>query len=356
MTTRRFRSEDGDLDLLYADVAEHDLQPLWLLDGLMSREPELGGAYVWRGKELRSLMERAGELVTIDRGGDRRVLGLANPHLGGAPYATSTLWGAVQYLRPGEVAPAHRHSPGALRFVVEGSGVWTVVDGDAISMGPGDLVLTPPWTWHEHHNSGASPMVWFDGLDLPLLRSLDAVFFEQGPDAEVDRQTPERSASERRFGSGPGLLPLGGGVPAHYSPLFAYRRADTDAALGALVADAQGGPAALRFVDPASGRDVMTTMRCEMHRVPQGRVTAPSRTVGSSIFVVFEGSGEATVGGERFALEPGDILAVPSYASWSFAAASDTDLFRVSDAPVLEALGLDRPRFSRDGESPRAAR
>ncbi len=346
MTTRRFTSADSDLDLLYADVAEQDLQPLWLLDGLMTREPELGGAHVWRGKALRALMERSGELVTIDRGGDRRVLGLANPHLGGLPYATSTLWGAVQYLRPGEVAPAHRHSPGALRFVVEGSGVWTLVDGDAISMDAGDLVLTPPWTWHEHHNSGGSPMVWFDGLDLPLLRSLDAVFFEQGPDADVERLTPERSVSEGNFGVGAGLVPAGASSSRNYSPLYTYRRKETDDALTALVADARGAPAALRFVDPTTGRDVMATMRCEMHRIPARRSSEPSRVVGSSIIVCYEGSGEANVGTETFSLEPGDILAVPSWKSWSFSAESDTDLFRVSDAPVLEALGLDLPRLA----------
>jgi gentisate 1,2-dioxygenase len=353
VTTKRFFAKDSDLDLLYADVAEHDLQPLWLLENLMPNEPSLSGPHAWRAKELRALMERAGELVTIDRGGDRRVLGLANPHLGDAPYATTTLWGAVQYLRPGEIAPAHRHSPGALRFVIEGSGVWTQVDGDAVSMGPGDLVLTPPWTWHEHHNSGESPMIWFDGLDLPLVRSLDAVFFERGPDIDVERNTPGRSDSEATFAAGPGLVPVeeGPGAARNYSPLFAYRREQTDAALTALVARAGGGPAALRFVDPTSGKDVMATMRCEMHRIPAHTETVPTRVVGSSILVVYEGAGTAVVGEESFTLEPGDILSVPSFARWSFLAAADTDLFRVSDAPVLEALGLDQPRWG--GAAPR---
>jgi gentisate 1,2-dioxygenase len=291
-------------------------------------------------------MERSGELVGIDRGGDRRVLALCNPALGGAPFATTTLWGALQYLRPGEVAPAHRHSPGALRFVTEGSGVFTSVDGDAIAMEPGDLVLTPPWTWHEHHNPSSEAMIWFDALDLPLLQALDAVFFQPGEQGPVEGEGPARSASEARFGAGAGIVPADERPPASSSPLLAYRRAETDTALRALVERAGGRAAAVRYVDPTTGRDVMTTMRCEMHRVPAGRSNEQRREVGSSILVVFSGGGSAEIGGETFVLEPGDLLALPSWLSWQLHATSDLDCFRVSDAPVLEALGLDRPRWT----------
>ncbi len=135
-------------------------------------------------------------MIGIDRGGDRRVLSLSHPDLGGLPFATHTLWGAVQFLGGGELAPAHRHSPAALRFVLEGSGVWTLVNGDPIRMAPGDLVLTPSWTWHEHHNPGPGPMIWFDGLDVPLVRNLDAVFFEPGGD-EPSRYEPAPRRSPR---------------------------------------------------------------------------------------------------------------------------------------------------------------
>ena len=180
MVTARFHDDTPDVDGLYADLAAADLQPLWTQPGLLTRTPNRLRPHIWRWKTLRDLAERSGNLVGIDRGGDRRVLSLSHPDLGGLPFATHTLWGAVQFLGAGELAPAHRHTPAALRFVLEGSGVWTLVNGDAVHMAPGDLILTPSWTWHEHHNPGTEPMIWFDGLDLPLVQSLDAIFFEPG--------------------------------------------------------------------------------------------------------------------------------------------------------------------------------
>lgn len=158
MVTQRFRNtEDPGLDELYGDMADADLQPLWLQKGLLPRMPNGLSPHIWRWKTLRALAERSGDLVGIDRGGDRRVLALAHPDLRGEPFATHTLWGAIQYLNAGELAPAHRHSPAALRFVLEGTGVWTLVDGDPVLMEPGDLVLTPSYNWHEHHNPVTPP-------------------------------------------------------------------------------------------------------------------------------------------------------------------------------------------------------
>lgn len=344
MATRRFEAPDSaELDQLYSDVADADLQPLWMLEGLMTPTPDVRPrSHVWRWKDLRSLAERSGELIGISRGGDRRVLSLVNPSLGGKPFATSTLWGAVQYLKPGEVAPAHRHTPGALRFVLEGSGVWTRVEGDAVAMSPGDLVLTPSWVWHEHHNPGDAPMIWFDGLDHPLVDSLDAIFFEPGPNAEVPRDVPERSRSEILYAESPGLVPVGVRPSGAYSPLYAYRWVDTDRALDALLEASPGAPAAVRFADPTTGRDVMPTMRCEMHRIPAGAATPLTRVVGSSIFVVFSGGCTMDLEGIRTDLVAGDMVAVASWAEFSFSAKERCDLFRVSDAPVIEALGLDR--------------
>ena len=115
------------------------------------------------------LAQRAGDLVPVGRGGERRAISYANPALGGQPYATPTLWAAVQYLGPHEVAPAHRHSQSAFRFVLDGEGVWTIVDGDPVAMRRGDLLLTPGWRWHEHHNTTDTAMVWLDGLDIPIV-------------------------------------------------------------------------------------------------------------------------------------------------------------------------------------------
>lgn len=346
MTTRRFHASRPELDVLYKQLAESELQPLWELKGLLTHEPTVSGvAHRWPGREMRELGARAGDLVPVERGGDRRVLACCNPGLGGAPWAVSTLWAAVQYLRGHEVAPAHRHTPAALRFVIEGSGVFTLVDGDPLHMGPGDLVLTPSWAFHEHHNPTPDPMIWVDVLDLPLVKALDAVFFEEGPSAEANTATAGRSASESWYGAGPGLVPVAGPeLPAHRSPLLAYRWADTDRALAAQLAAAGGSHARLRYTDPVRGGDVMPTMRCEVERVLAGTTTATVRRTGGRVAVVLHGTGEVRVGAERFRLEPGDILAVPSWAPWSVTAHADLDLFTTSDAPVLEALGLYRMR------------
>jgi gentisate 1,2-dioxygenase len=347
MSTRRFAApDDPALDQLYADVAEADLQPLWTQEALMPGAPSIADvAYLWKWKTLRGLAESAGSLVPIDRGGDRRVLSLSNPGLGGLPYATTTLWGAVQYLGPHEVAPAHHHTPAALRFVLEGEGVWTLVDGDPVSMSPGDLVLTPSWRWHEHHNPGDIPMLWFDGLDIPLVRALDAVFFESGPDEMTNRAVDPVSGSEQWYAGAPGLVPVSGpaaGAPPMHSPLMAYRWLDTDRALAAQLAVTGRLDAAVRFSDPTSGADVMPTLRCEMHRLLPGARTATTRRTGSSIWVTFRGAARAVVDGQPFELEAGDMLALPSWAAFEVSAHETTDLFRVCDTPVLEALGLYR--------------
>ena len=225
MPTTRFRDEEPNLDLLYADLSAHDIQPLWKLKGLLTPEPVVATRpHLWPAATLLSLAERSGELVGIDRGGDRRVLACCNPGLGGAPYASSSMWAAVQYLGAGEIAPAHRHTPAALRFILSGGGVWTLVDGDPLHMSRGDLILTPSMTFHEHHNPGLEPMMWVDVLDLPIVAGLDAVFFEEGPAEASNPRTDPRSTSERFFGAGAGLLPVGEQHQAtRHSPLLAYR-------------------------------------------------------------------------------------------------------------------------------------
>jgi gentisate 1,2-dioxygenase len=343
MSTRRFNSVDPDLDLLYRDLAEQELQPLWELKGLLTASPTVRSVpYRWTAKELRGLGERAGQLVPIDRGGDRRVLACANPGLAGAPYAVSTLWAAVQYLGPHEVAPAHRHTPAALRFVLEGEGVWTLVDGDPLAMSAGDLLLTPSWSFHEHHNATDQPMLWMDVLDLPVVAALEAVFFEEGATEDAQRLTAPVSNSERHYGN-PGLLPPPGQrvLPRH-SPLLAYRWADTDRALSRRL-DATGDDSVtLTYTDPTRGTDVMPTMRCEAHRVRGGSQTPLWRQTGSRVATVFRGSGVAVVGDHHFDIGPGDILAIPSWTPWRLEANDALDVFSTSDAPVLDALGLYR--------------
>lgn len=344
LSNRRFRASESELDRLYGELSASALQPLWELHGLLTPEPRVEGVpHRWSGSMLREYGAAAGDLVPIDKGGDRRVLACCNPGLGGAPYAVSTLWAAVQYLKGHESAPAHRHTPAALRFIVEGEGVWTLVDGDPLHMGFGDLVLTPAWTFHEHHNPGDKPMIWMDVLDLPIVAALDAVFFESGGDEQRASRSDPRSVSERWYGGGPGLTPVGGpGLPAHRSPLLAYRWANTDWALESQLEVSGAAHARLRYTDPVRGGDVMPTMRCEMDRVRSGRSTLPERQTGGRVACVLSGSGRMSVGDRDFELAPGDVIAIPSWTWWCIEAEDQVDLFSTSDAPVLEALGLMR--------------
>ena len=172
-----------ELRALYEGFAEESLIPLWTQIGdLMPVHPKPRAvAHVWKWSKLLPLAQKSGELVPVGRGGERRAIGLANPGLAPHAYVSPTLWAAIQYLGPRETAPEHRHSQNAFRFVVDGEGVWTVVDGDPVRMSRGDLLLTPGWHFHGHHNDTDQPMAWIDGLDIPFSQQNDVGFFEFGP-------------------------------------------------------------------------------------------------------------------------------------------------------------------------------
>jgi gentisate 1,2-dioxygenase len=344
------------LDDLYEELDQEQLAPLWTQVGeLMPGHPTpCAQPYVWRWKTLFGLAERAGHLVPVDGGGERRAIALANPGLGGRPFATPTLWAAIQYLAPGETAPEHRHTQNAFRFVVEGQGVWTVVDGDPVSMQRGDLLLTPGWHFHCHQNVADSPMAWLDGLDIPFVQQTDSGFFASGSDTLTTTSRPDRSRAERLWGH-PGLQPVAllGERPS--SPIAAYRWQHTDRALAEqLEIEREGHPAtmgtghaAVRFSNPTTGGDVMPTIRAEFHRLRAGAVSEPRREVGSSVWQVFAGSGSVLIGGVEHRLERGDLFVVPSWAEYELTSGDGLDLFRFSDAPIFEALGLYRIQVGR---------
>ncbi|MBE1484469.1 cupin domain-containing protein [Plantactinospora soyae] len=333
---------------LYRDLDALDLHPLWNITAQLLTETPRPKAvpWLWNGAVLRSLAERAIDLVPVDRGGERRVLSLGNPGLGGRPYAVGTLWGAIQCLGPRETAPAHRHSPGAIRFVLAGSGVWTTVDGDACDMHPGDLILTPGMHWHDHTNGGTESMVWFDGLDLPMIEALDAVFFEEYPEF-AQPEPVRRNVVEAAYAASPRRLRPGAVVDEldpKPSRLLVYRWAETDAELARLAAENGAEIASVEFTNPDSGASVLPTLSCSVHRLPVDRVTRPRQQTGNAIWVVFRGEGYSVIGGQRFDWSPGDMFVVPSWVPVEHRASAPADLFRLTDAPVLRALGLYRER------------
>lgn len=343
--------ETGQLRRLYDDFAAEQLMPLWTqLAELMPLQPTSPARpHVWRWSTLYPLAARAGELVPVGRGGERRAIALANPGLGGAPYATPTLWAAIQYLGPHETAPEHRHSQNAFRFVIEGEGVWTVVDGDPVAMRRGDFLLTPGWAYHGHQNTTDQPMAWLDGLDIPFVHYTNTGFFEFGPEQVSTLDTPVKSRNERLWAH-PGLRPLSRLDNLPKSPLAAYRWEHTDAALTEQLALAEEGHpatvepghAAVRYTNPTTGGDALPTIRAEFHRLVAGTSTATRREVGSAVLQVFDGDGVATVDGAEHQLARGDLLVVPSWSALRLTAQTQLDLFRFSDTPIFERLHQDR--------------
>lgn len=343
------------LEQLYRGFEQELLVPLWTEIGdLMPLHPHSKATpHLWRWERLVALADQAGRLVPVGRGGERRAIALANPSLGGKPYATPTLWAAIQYLMPGEDAPEHRHTQHAFRFVVEGEGVWTVVGGDPVRMSRGDFLPQSGWNWHAHHNAATRPMAWIDGLDIPFSYVTESQFFEFGRDklTSAEMTTPERSRSERLWGY-PGLRPASRPDPLPATPLLAYRWADTDRALSEQLALEQEGHAltlspghaAVRFTNPTNGRDVLPTIRTEMHRLRAGARTRSWREVGSSVYQVFDGRGTVRVGERSWSVSRGDMFVVPSWQPLSAQADGDTalDLFRFGDTPIFEALHAHR--------------
>ena len=247
-----------------AVLGEH-LNPLWTFKVTKVQEPQSQiEPYLWRWENLRRRILQAAALIPVgEKGADRRVLTLRNPGLqDGRMGTTQNLVAAIQLVHGSEIAPPHRHTPAAIRFVKEGKGACTIVNGEPESMAPGDLLLTPNWHWHSHFNEHTEPMIWMDGLDAPLVYTLGINFYEELPDNQQPVTVP-RDESIRRYSAG-GLLPIGEPAARPNSPLLNYRWAQTERKLKQL-ANSAGSPwdgLALRYTNVANGGPVMPTMDC----------------------------------------------------------------------------------------------
>jgi gentisate 1,2-dioxygenase len=298
---------------------------------------------VWRWAEIEPLLERSADFVAPGEGTERRILRLANP---GVPERTSThtLSVAVQYLLPGEVAPAHRHSPNAFRFMLRGQGAYTTVDGDKCLMKPGDLVLTPTPTLHDHGNEGSEPVIWFDGLDSPVVRYLEVLTMQRHSE---DRQEVGKvvGASERRFGAA-GLRPANVRGAAGARRLIHYR---WQAAYDALVqlAEVESDPfddVILEYVDPATGRSIFPTVSCYLQMIRPGVHTRAHRQASSAVYHVVQGAGSTLMDGIRYEWEERDFFAIPPLVRHEHAneGREPAILFSLQDVPLLTAVGLYR--------------
>jgi gentisate 1,2-dioxygenase len=327
----------------YDRIAPANLAPLWEnLHRMVTAEPAPACVpAIWRYRDVRPYLMESGGLITAQEA-TRRVLMLMNPGLGGEASITGSLFAGLQLIMPGEIAPAHRHSQSALRFIIEGHGAYTAVDGERTAMQPGDFVITPSWTWHDHGNETDEPMVWLDGLDIQIVKLLGASFAEGYPDDIQPVSRPEGD-SFARFGHN--LLPVDWRPEVKTSPVFNYPYARTREALENLARDGAADPYhghKLRYVNPASGEFAMPTIATFVQLLPAGFASQPYRSTDGTVFVVVEGTGETRIGDTVFAWEPHDIFVVPSWMTHTHRTQSETVLFSFSDRVVQEKLGLWR--------------
>jgi gentisate 1,2-dioxygenase len=328
----------------YERIGQKHLAPLWTsLAKLVTPEPVSGcQPAAWSFAEIRAAMIEAGALITAKEA-ERRVLILENPGLRGQSKITTDLYAGVQLVLPGEVAPAHRHSQSALRFVLEGDGAHTAVNGERTSMRYGDFIITPPMAWHDHGNETDQPMFWLDGLDIPIVQFLDASFSEHH---DEDEQPIARAVGDAQARYGSNLLPVDQRPAAGASPVFNYPYARTREALAQLARCQDWDPChglKLRYSNPVTGGYPMATIAAFIQLLPRGFQTAPYRSTDATIFVAVEGRGKTRIGAD-FVLEwePRDIFVVPSWKPVIHEASDEAVLFSFSDRPVQEALQLFR--------------
>jgi gentisate 1,2-dioxygenase len=336
--------ETPERQAFYERIGRQNLAPLWLsLSSLVTREPGSGcQPAAWSFAGIRAAMIEAGGLITAKEA-ERRVLVLENPGLRGQSKITTDLYAGVQLVLPGEVAPAHRHAQSALRFVLEGSGAHTAVDGERTIMHEGDFIITPPMAWHDHGNESTEPIFWLDGLDIPIVQFLDASFSEHHDEDEQPISRPVGD-SDARFGSN--LLPVDHKTRTGASPVFNYPYDRTRESLDRLGRTAVWDPChglKMRYTNPVTGGYPMTTIAAFIQLLPKGFVTAPYRSTDATVFVAVEGHGRTRIGADFVVdWQPRDIFVVPSWKPVSHDVSEDVVLFSFSDRPVQEALQLFR--------------
>ena len=352
LTRSDFIASRDQLDEFYEELQALSLGALWAsadlskLQHVKKVEPKPKAVpHVWRWDDVLPRALKAAELVGTQQA-ERRVLQLRNPGITERSATTNTLFAGIQIVMPGEVARAHRHSLAALRFIISSEGGYTNVEGEPIPMRPGDLVLTPNWTWHDHANDTSQPMIWMDGLDAPLVMMMEAAFQEEYPD---ERQPLSRDAghSQTQFGAG-GLRPAGAPPERRHSPLMHFPWSETRPALERFAASTEASVhdgAIMQYTNPVDGGPVMPTLDCYVQMLRPGERTRVHRHTSSAIYHVIEGQGRSIVGGQSLEWTERDIFCVPNWTEHEHENTSATEpafLFSFTDIPVLRAMDLLR--------------
>jgi 1-hydroxy-2-naphthoate dioxygenase len=347
MSEVKAATEDPRLEALHQRMAENSLGGHWQT---RMRSAPLK-PFVWPWSVIYSCLMESGEVVKlghIDDAAARRTVQLVNPSLTAQKATTRTLQMSIQLVKAGERAECHRHTAAALRFVVEGDGTaYTNVEGEQMLMEPGDLVLTPSWTWHDHLNPGQNQIVWLDVLDVHLATHLDANFHENYGEGPAQPVMKPNGYCQQRLS----LLRPRTANPDNRALPYVYKWRDTLRTLSEMAAAGPANPyegMLLEYTNPLTGGPTMPTIGCWIQWLRPGETTKPHRHTSSTIYHVVQGEGVTKVGEKKGAgddLKWGakDCFFVPSWQWHQFRNSSNTEpaiIFSVTDRPVLESLGL----------------
>ena len=305
------------------DIQQYNLGPLWeAIPEIMNHTPTpQAEAYLWSDELIKKKMAEAAEIFTPERGGERRAIYFQNPGLTyrqpwGWASTTQTIYAAVQMLLPGEKAPSHRHSQNALRFISEGTGAYTIVQGQRVFMEEGDFLITPKGLWHGHEHVGTEPMIWMDALDIPTVYAIGGTFFDPYEDSEDGLQRPEvpDNFSEKRYQGGM-VRPLGDGKYT-IAPLANFKWNRTvDAIKGLMELDPDPNHGfAVEYINPSTGKSANPTLGTRMQFLPSGFHTKALRHTHSTVYQVHKGSGYSVINGVRFDWKKGDYFVIPNWA------------------------------------------
>jgi gentisate 1,2-dioxygenase len=346
-TIGRARVKDTDeLKQYYSDLQRLDAGALWTV--VNDIEPWVPRAnadpVIWRYEQMRPYVLRSADLVTAEDAA-RRVVMLLNPRRRDFVATVGWLYAGLQIVSPGEKTSAHRHAAAAIRFVMEGEGGYTVVDGARITVKPRDFLLTPSGTWHDHGNlSDSEYLIWQDGLDIALINALEANYFAVHPNVMQTAVGPD-NMSRAMYGTG-GLIPAKLHWQKPYSPLVHYPWDRTYEALCNFAAVTDGDPCEgviMEYTNPTNGQSVMPTMGARIQMLRPGEHTKAHRHTGNMIYHVAQGQGYSVINGIRYDWKPRDIFCVPSWAVHEHVNLSGSDdacLFSLNDFPVMQALKL----------------
>jgi gentisate 1,2-dioxygenase len=317
---------------------EANLAPLWENAKAHRPTPPPEAAHLWSWNKIRPLLSAAIEVASPEVV-ERRVLQLVPPNHQDEQQTSRTLSANIQILLPGEKARPHRHTMNALRFVLEGSGAVTIVDGKPCPMEEGDLILTPGGTWHEHIHQGEGPIVWLDALDVPFQRYMGTGAFEAGPAAQLPQTIADAAFAVAN------VVPDTNIPTKDYSPVFRYPYTTAAAAVAA-APPARDGSRRVRYVNPLTGGPGMAMMDCCLMQLDPDAVTLPFRTTANSVCCVVEGAGESQVGSDTIRWNKRDIFTLPQGNRIIHKSSGGTArLFQVSDRDLYARLGLLREEY-----------